>query len=178
MPKPEFQSAEKIIEEIIRVNQAGEYAAKVIYQTQINNTTDSSTKQTLNEMLAEEAHHLIFFNEEMKKRGVRPTALMPVWHLLSWGLGKVSAKLGAKYTMIATDAVEDVIQGHYNEQIKTLEYAGETSLKEKIVKFREDELHHQKVATEGIKNFGVLDSIFAKSIKIGCKIAIAISKKV
>jgi ubiquinone biosynthesis monooxygenase Coq7 len=178
MPKPKFTNEADQLAEIIRVNQAGEYAANVIYKTQIANTNAAGTKDKLREMLSEEQKHLQFFNEQMKMRRVRPTALMPLWHFLSWGLGKFSATLGEKHMMIATDAVEEVIQQHYNKQIDALQNSNEKELRDKIIQFREDELHHQKLATDNIKNPDIFDSIFSKIIKTGCKAAISISKKI
>jgi ubiquinone biosynthesis monooxygenase Coq7 len=178
MPKPYFASKAKLVAEIIRVNQAGEYAANVIYQTQINNTGNIEVKRELQQMLSEEENHLQFFNNEMIERRVRPTALQPLWHCLSWGLGKISAGLGQKHMMIATEAVEEVIQEHYNEQIDSLHEIGEDSLRDHIMQFREDEIHHQKIAADQIQHKNVFDEIFAFSIRQGCKMAILISKKI
>lgn len=178
MPKPYFNTQSQQIQEMIRVDQAGEYAAKIIYQTQVNNTKDQVNKKILQNMLEQEQEHLNFFNAQMQQRKIRPTALAPLWHALSWGLGKISAKLGSKYTMLATDAVEDVIQKHYAEQIDALEDSTEMQLKEKIAKFRQDEIHHQDVATSQIEKLNSLDVIFEKIIKFGCQLAINISKKI
>jgi ubiquinone biosynthesis monooxygenase Coq7 len=178
MPKPYFKTSAEVIDEIIRVDHAGEYAAKVIYQTQIRNTRSDENKKVLQEMLEQEMEHLKFFNQQIVARKVRPTAFMPLWHFLSWGLGKASASLGSKHTMLATDAVEEVIQEHYKEQLEVLENFNEPELKEKITQFRQEEIHHQSVARNRLSNFSSSDSAFEKIIKAGCRIAIAISKRV
>ena len=79
--------------------------------------------------------------------------------------------------MLCTASVEEVIDGHYKDQTYKLG-EDEKELKEKIMKFREDELHHKDIAydngatKEGL--FGVLDKI----IKTSSKIAITISQKI
>ena len=79
--------------------------------------------------------------------------------------------------MLCTASVEEVIDEHYSDQIRQLE-SDEKKLKEKIIKFREDELHHKDIAyKEGATKKG-LYSILDKIIKIGSKIAINISEKI
>ena len=54
----------------------------------------------------------------------------------------------------------------------------EKKLKEKIIKFREDELHHKDIAyNEGATKDGPY-SILDKIIKVGSRIAINISEKI
>ena len=79
--------------------------------------------------------------------------------------------------MLCTASVEEVIQEHYENQINQLE-SDEKKLKEKIIKFREDELHHKDIAyDEGATKKGIY-SIMDKIIKTGSKIAINISEKI
>jgi len=66
---------------------------------------------------------------------------------------------------------------HYANQIEQLE-SDEKKLKGKIIKFREDELHHKDIAyKEGATKKGPY-SILDKIIKTGSKIAINISEKI
>jgi len=79
--------------------------------------------------------------------------------------------------MLCTASVEEVIQEHYANQIKQLG-TDEKKLKQKIKKFREDELEHKNIAyNEGATKKG-LYSILDKIIKTGSKIAINISEKI
>ena len=79
--------------------------------------------------------------------------------------------------MLCTASVEEVIDEHYLSQIKELQN-DEKKLKEKIIKFREDELHHKNIAyQEGATKKGMY-SILDKIIKTGSKIAISISEKI
>ena len=85
--------------------------------------------------------------------------------------------IGKKAAMLCTASVEEVIDDHYSNQIKELEN-DEKKLKEKIIKFREDELHHKDIAyAEGATKKGMY-SILDKIIKTGSKIAINISEKI
>jgi ubiquinone biosynthesis monooxygenase Coq7 len=179
MPKPYFKNKQDYIDEVLRVNYAGEYAANIIYQTQINNSRDIDMRCKLQDMLVQEKKHLEFFQEEMRKNYTRPSALMPVWHLLSIGLGKISAKLSNKHIMLTTQAVEEVIEGHYAKQIYILKELDLKELRDNIVLFRQDELEHMHEAEDILSNKkSFLDDIFFKCIKVGCLAAIAICKKI
>ncbi len=179
MPRPNFRSKKDYVNEVLRVDYAGEYAANIIYQTQIDNTDDIDMRQKLSAMLIQEKKHLEFFQEEMGKNHTRPSILMPIWHLLSVGLGSISAKLGNKHMMLATRAVEEVIEDHYAKQIEALEELGPQHLKNNIITFRQDELEHMHEAENILQNkASFLDNVFLKCIKAGCLVAIAICKKI
>ena len=79
--------------------------------------------------------------------------------------------------MLCTASVEEVIDEHYQNQINQLNN-DEKELKDKIVKFRNDELQHKDIAyEEGATKEGFY-SIMDKIIKTGSKIAIGISEKI
>ena len=169
------------IEEFIRVDHAGERGAIKIYEGQLLalNTfvKDENLKKTIEEMKNHEKEHLDFFNKEIKKRKIKPTKLLPIWDLLGIGLGFSSAMMGKKAAMLCTASVEEVIDKHYQNQINQIE-SDEKELKNKIIKFREDELHHKNIAyNEGATKKG-LYSVLDKIIKTGSKIAINISEKI
>merc|ERR1711991_594872 len=122
-------------------------------------------------MKIHEKEHSEFFENEIKKRNITPTRLLPLWDLLGVGLGFGSTLLGKKA------AVEEVIDEHYLNQINQLD-EDEKFLKNKITKFREDELNHKDIAYEkGATKKGPY-SILDKIIKTGSKIAINISEKI
>ena len=168
------------IEEFIRVDHAGERGAIKIYEGQLLalNTLvkDDKLKKIIEKMKDHEKEHLDFFNNEIKKRNIRPTKLMPLWDLLGIGLGFSSTIIGKKAAMLCTASVEEVIDEHYKKQIDQL-HSDEENLKEKIKKFRDDEIHHKNIAyEEGATKDGIY-SIMDKIIKTGSKIAIGISEK-
>ena len=175
------KSSKKKIEEFIRVDHAGERGAIKIYEGQLLalNTVvkDDAMKKTIEEMREHEREHADYFEKEIKKRGIRPTKFLPLWDLLGVGLGFGSTILGKKAAMLCTASVEEVIDEHYQNQINQLKN-DEKDLKSKIIKFREDELHHKDIAyKEGATKKGFY-SIMDKVIKTGSKIAIVISEKI
>mgnify|MGYP001358608698 FL=1 len=169
------------VEEFIRVDHAGERGAIKIYEGQLLalNTfvRDDDLKKTIQEMKAQEKEHCNYFENEIKRRNIKPTKLMPLWDLLGVGLGFGSTLLGKKAAMLCTASVEEVIDEHYEKQINQLK-SDEKKLKEKITKFRQDELHHKDIAYEKGATKKGLYGILNKVIKIGSKIAINISEKV
>ena len=171
----------KKVEEFIRVDHAGERGAIKIYEGQLLalNTIikDENLKKTVEEMKVHEKEHLQYFEKEIKKRNIKPTKFLPIWDLLGITLGFGSTVLGKKAAMLCTASVEEVIDGHYLNQINTLE-KDEKELKKKIIKFRSDELHHKNIAYEKGATKEGLYSILDIVIKTGSKIAINISEKV
>tara|TARA_A100001388_G_C28461639_1_gene353512 strand:+ start:74 stop:607 length:534 start_codon:yes stop_codon:yes gene_type:complete len=170
----------KRLEEFIRVDHAGERGAIKIYEGQLLalNTfnKDDKLKKLIEDMKVHEEEHSEYFENEIKKRNIKPTRFLKIWDLLGVGLGFGSTILGKKAAMLCTASVEEVIDEHYQDQIDQIG-DDEIDLKNKIIKFREDELHHKDIAfEEGASKDGlykVLDGI----IKTGSKIAIKISEK-
>ena len=169
------------VEEFIRVDHAGERGAIKIYEGQLLalNTfvKDDNLKKTIQEMKAQEKEHCIYFENEIKRRNIKPTKLLPLWDLLSVGLGFGSTLLGKKAAMLCTASVEEVIDEHYEKQINQLK-PDEKILKEKIKKFRLDELHHKDIAYEKGATKKGLYKILDRIIKTGSKVAINISEKI
>ena len=167
--------------EFIRVDHAGERGAIKIYEGQLLalNTfvKDDKLKEKIEEMKIHEKEHCDYFENEIKKRNIEPTKFLPLWDILGVGLGFGSTILGKKAAMLCTASVEEVIDEHYSNQIKVLEN-DEKKLKDKIIQFREDELHHRDMAyEEGATKKGIY-SILDKIIKVGSKIAINVSEKI
>ena len=169
------------VEEFIRVDHAGERGAIKIYEGQLLalNTfvKDDNLKKTIQEMKNQEKEHCNYFENEIKIRNIKPTKLMPLWDLLGVGIGFGSTLFGKKAAMLCTASVEEVIDEHYEKQINQLK-PDEKILKEKIKKFRLDELHHKDIAYEKGATKKGLYGILDKVIKTGSKIAINISEKV
>ena len=176
-----MKKTNKRVEEFIRVDHAGERGAVKIYAGPILALNafvkDENLKKTIEEMKVHEKEHCEFFENEIKKRKIKPTKFLPLWDLLGVGLGFGSTILGKKAAMLCTASVEEVIDEHYQNQINQLG-SDEKNLKEKIIKFREDELHHKDIAYEKGATKKGLYSIMDKIIKTGSKIAINISEKI
>ena len=171
----------KKLEEFIRVDHAGERGAIKIYEGQLLalNTIykDNQLKETIEEMREHEREHCDYFENEIKKREIKPTKFLPIWDLLGVGLGFGTTLLGKKAAMLCTASVEEVIDKHYQDQINQIK-DDEKELRDKIIKFREDELHHKDIAYEKGASKKGFYSILDKVIKTGSKIAINISEKI
>ena len=172
---------QKILEEIIRVDHAGERGAIKIYEGQLlalkTIKQDESLKDKIEKMKEQEKEHLEYFEKEIQKRKIRPTYLLPLWDIMGVTLGFGTALLGKKAAMLCTASVEEVIESHYQDQLKKLGN-DEMELKAKLKKFKEDEIEHKNIAYEaGATNRG-LYSIMNKAIKTGSRIAITISEKI
>ena len=167
-----------ILDEIIRVDHAGEYGATRIYDGQIAVFgKDSKIGKTIQHMADQEQEHIEKFNELLVEKRVRPTALLPVWNIAGFAIGAGTALMGEKAAMACTVAVEKVIGEHYREQQNLLE-DDEKELKKTIAKFEKDELEHHDIGLEHDAENAPGYKVMTKVIEIGCKAAIAISKKI
>ena len=172
---------QKTLEEIIRVDHAGERGAIKIYEGQLlalkTIKQDNLLKDKIEEMKEHEKEHLEYFEREIQKRKIKPTYLLPLWDVMGVALGFGTALLGKKAAMLCTASVEEVIEDHYQNQLKKLGN-DEMDLKTKIEKFKGEEVKHKNIAYEsGATNKG-LYSIIDKVIRTGSRIAITISEKI
>ncbi len=172
---------QKTLEEIIRVDHAGERGAIKIYEGQLlalkTIKQDNDLKDKIEEMKEQEKEHLEYFEKEIQKRKIKPTYFLPLWDVMGVALGFGTAMLGKKAAMLCTASVEEVIEDHYQNQLKKLGN-DEMDLKAKIEKFKEDEVNHKNRAYEaGASNKGIY-SLVNKVIKTGSRIAITISEKI
>ena len=166
------------LEQIIRVDHAGEYGATRIYDGQIAIFgKNSKIGKTIQHMADQEQEHIDKFNELILEHRVRPTALLPIWNIAGFALGASTALLGEKAAMACTVAVEKVIGEHYQEQLDLLE-DDHKELKKTISKFRDDELEHHDIGIEHDAESAPGYKVMSKVIEFGCKTAIAISKKI
>jgi ubiquinone biosynthesis monooxygenase Coq7 len=169
------------IKKFIRVDHAGERGAIKIYEGQLLalNTLvkDNDLKKKIEEMKIHEKEHCDYFESEIKKRNIEPTKFLPLWDLLGVTLGFGTAMLGKKATMLCTASVEEVIGEHYKNQTYKLE-EDEKELKEKIIKFRDDELSHRDIAYDGGATKKGLYGLLDKVIKTSSRIAITVSEKI
>jgi ubiquinone biosynthesis monooxygenase Coq7 len=171
----------KFLEELIRVDHAGERGAIKIYEGQLlalkTFKQDEYLKKQIEEMKEHEKEHYDFFEKEIRRRNIAPTKLLPLWDMLGVALGFSTAMLGKKATMLCTASVEEVIGDHYKNQTYEL-YDDEKELKENIIKFRNDELNHKDIAYEEGATKDGLYGLLDKVIKTSSRIAIKISKKI
>tara|TARA_B100000029_G_C17442009_1_gene911800 strand:+ start:347 stop:892 length:546 start_codon:yes stop_codon:yes gene_type:complete len=176
--KSKTKTDRKVLEEIIRVDHAGEYGATRIYDGQIAIFgKNSKIGKTIQHMADQEKEHIETFEKLIIENRVRPTALIPLWNFAGFCLGASTAIMGEKAAMACTVAVEKVIGEHYKEQADLLE-KDQKKLKSIIKKFEKDELEHHDIGiahdAEKTPGYKILSGI----ISLGCKAAITISKKI
>lgn len=174
---------DEAVEEMIRVDHAGEYGAVQIYQGQLavlrNLPHKKELVEKLEHMAKDEEVHLARFNEIINERGVRPTAFAPVWHVAGFALGAATALMGEKAAHACTAAVEEVIDEHYRAQIERLDGLGnaERPLRDTIEKFRQEEIRHRDEAIEAGARDAPAYPLLSGAIKAACRLAIRISEK-
>ena len=169
----------KLIEEIVRVNHAGEHGATQIYRGQLAIFSENSEfGKEIKEMAEQEEIHKSTFDELIVKEEVKPTIMFPLWNIAGYVLGLGTALLGKKAAMACTVAVEEVIGQHYEEQAEELKKRKiKPQLLKKVKKFREDELEHHDTGIEHQAEMTTCDVLLSKTIKQLCYTAIKISKK-
>lgn len=167
----------QFVQEVIRVDHAGEYGAKRIYQGQMAVLKNSPAYQTIRHMAEQEEEHLAYFSEQIGKRKVRPTLLMPLWHVGAFAMGAATALMGQKAAMACTVAVEEVIDEHYNEQILQLGEK-EPELCQKIEKFRAEELEHRDIGIANQAEEAAAYPLLRLAVRGATKLAIELSKRV
>lgn len=168
---------DKMLERIVRVDQAGEYGAVRIYAGQLAVLGESPAGDAIRHMAEQEREHLDTFNDIVAERRVRPTALMPVWHVAGFALGAATAMMGERAAMACTAAVEEVIDEHYAKQAEALG-DDQAELRATIEKFREDELEHRDTALEHDAELAPGYEVLSTAIKKGSKLAIWLSQRV
>jgi 3-demethoxyubiquinol 3-hydroxylase len=164
-------------ERMIRVDHAGEYGATRIYAGQLAVLGRGANGDILRHMQAQEQQHLRTFNDMIADRRVRPTMMLPLWHLAGFALGAVTAAMGEKAAMACTVAVEEVIDEHYSAQLEKLD-AAEPELRRTVEMFRMEELRHRDIGLEHGAELAPGYRLMSRVIKAGCRAAIAISERV
>ncbi len=172
----ELPHSEKIAR-MVRVDHAGEYGAKRIYAGQLAVLGKSPCADVLRHMAQQEQEHLDKFSEIMVSRRVRPSALMPLWHVGGFVLGAATALMGEKSAMACTVAVESVIGEHYAQQEAELSDT-ESDLKQTISQFRAEELEHHDTALERGAEESPFYDLLTGAIKLNTKLAIWLAKRI
>jgi 3-demethoxyubiquinol 3-hydroxylase len=162
---------------MIRVDQAGEYGATRIYAGQLAVMGDRhDMSRAISGMANQEERHRAFFDALMARRGVRPTALQPVWNAAGFALGAATAAIGPAAAMACTVAVETEIDIHYRDQLEALG-SDDPILSDAVAEFRAEELEHRDSALAAGAETAPAYPLLSGAIRLACKAAIAISKR-
>jgi 3-demethoxyubiquinol 3-hydroxylase len=175
-PLPGDLSREELIARMIRVDHAGEYGARRIYEGQLAVLGKTPVGETIREMWAQEAEHLKTFDRLVVERQVRPTVLHPVWHVAGYALGAASAVLGTRAAMAVTVAVEEVIEEHYGRQLRKLE-DDDPELKQVVGRFQADEAAHRDTGLEHGATQAPAYPLMSALVKAGSRAAIWLSER-
>lgn len=168
------------VERMIRVDQAGEFGATRIYAGQLAVMGDRAPHSAeIRHMAEQEAEHRAQFDTLMARRGVRPTALQPLWSAAGYALGAATALIGPEAAMACTAAVEEEIDRHYSDQLDRLAQTdADPELAGMIEQFREEERQHRDAAlaagAERAPGYPVLSGL----IRLGCRAAIRLSERI
>ncbi|XP_026319934.1 5-demethoxyubiquinone hydroxylase, mitochondrial isoform X2 [Hyposmocoma kahamanoa] len=168
------------LDQIIRVDHAGELGADRIYAGQYAVLGRTAEGPTIQHMWDQEKIHREKFESLINKYRVRPTVLTPIWNVAGFVLGAGTALLGKEAAMACTVAVETVIVDHYNDQLRTLmeDPNVDKDILQTITKFRDEEQeHHDTGINHGAEQAPFYQAL-TEVIKAGCKVAIAVSKKI
>ena len=178
---PGDMTAEALVERMIRVNQAGEYGAKRIYEGQLavlkGKPKAAAEFAAVRHMYDQELKHLKEFERLIVERRARPSLLYPVWHVAGFALGAATAFLGPKAAMACTVAVEEVIDEHYRAQTETLG-SDERPLQQTIDKFRTEEQHHRDTGLAQGAEQAPAYPVLTAAIKAGSRLAIWLAERV
>jgi len=170
-------SRDDMIRRMIRVDQAGEYGARRIYEGQLAVLGRRQDAGTIRHMAAQEKRHLDAFDKLIGERRARPTALHPLWHVAGYALGAATALLGREAAMACTVAVEEVIDEHYQKQSAALG-ADDPELKTMIDTFRAEEIEHRDIGiAEGAERAPAYD-VLKGAIKAGSRLAIWLAERI
>ena len=163
---------------MIRVDQAGEYGATRIYAGQLAVLGDRHpAARAITHMAHQEERHRAFFDRLIAERGVRPTLLQPFWNVAGFALGAATAAIGPEAAMACTAAVETEIDLHYQEQLDQLGDS-DPELSAAIKDFQAEELEHKEHAIAAGAENAVGYPVLSAFIRLGCKVAIAASKRI
>ena len=167
----------KSLDSMLRVDHAGEVAARKIYDGQLLVLGNRPEAKEIKKMRDQEQEHLDAFDDLLNKYKIRPSLLTPVWNSAGFALGAFTALMGSKAAMACTIAVEEVIGEHYEKQSKSLKKSN-LELSKKLDAFAEEELEHRDIAKEHDGEMALGYKLMRKVIQTGCRCAIKIAEKV
>ena len=163
---------------MIRVNQAGEYGATRIYAGQLAIMDNRSpAAREIARMAAQEERHRRTFDAMIATRRVRPTLLAPLWNIAGYGLGMATALIGPEAAMACTVAIETEIDRHYGEQLVELGDS-DPELSAAVTEFQAEEVEHKAIAMAAGAERAPAFPVMTAAIRLGCRVAIALSKRI
>lgn len=172
----------RLVERVIRVDQAGEFGAVRIYEGQLaalrwTGRANGEAGRKIAAMARTEREHRATFDRLLTGRRVRPTALSPIWDLAGFALGAATALMGDKAAMACTVAIEETIDEHYANQAGSLG-DDEAELRTTIEEFRAEEIAHRDEALASGAGQAPAYDLLTRTIKAGSRLAIWLSTRI
>lgn len=149
------------VEQILRVDHAGECGAIRIYRSQlaVARILHPECVPDLQRMLEHELRHFQTFDSLLKARGIRSCYALPLWMVGGWMLGTFTAILGKQAIWVCTAAIENTVNQHLDHQVEVLARTDAEALAA-VESIRRDEEEHEDHALrnggEGRGLYGVL----------------------
>ena len=162
---------------MLRVDHAGEYGARRIYEGQLAVLGGTPSEAPVRRMAEQEAEHLAAFERLLGERRVRPTALQPLWHAAGFLLGAGTALLGERAAMACTVAVEEEIVRHYRRQAARLG-ADEAELRGLLERYADEEDGHRAEALRHGAEAAPGYRPLSRAIRLGTRLAIRLSERI
>ena len=163
---------------MLRVDQAGEFGATRIYAGQLAVMgSRHPAARDISRMAAQEERHRMRFDAMMTERGVRPTALAPIWDVAGFVLGAATALIGPEAAMACTAAIETEIDHHYGTQLERLGDQ-DPELGGVITDFRAEEVEHRDAALAAGAERAPAYPLLSAAIRLGCRVAIGLSGRI
>jgi ubiquinone biosynthesis monooxygenase Coq7 len=176
MPQAPLSERERAA--MLRVDQAGEFGATRIYagQLAVMGSRHPSARE-IARMAAQEERHRARFDAMMTARGVRPTALAPLWNMAGFALGAATAIISPEAAMACTAAIETEIDRHYGAQLDRLGDQ-DPELGNTIAEFRAEEVEHRDAAIAAGAERAPAYPLLSAAIRLGCRVAIGLSERI
>ena len=147
VPRAAIRHLPEFILRELRSDHAGELGAVWIYRGVLAVARDPELRAFAEAHMAAEQSHLDFFLTELPPAW--HSRLAPLWRIAGFVLGALPALFGPRAVYRTIAAVEAFVDEHYQVQIDMLEGRARYEwLRERLIEFRADELHHRDDALD------------------------------
>ena len=171
----------------LRTDHAGESGAVMIYRGVLAATRDDGVRRFATRHLATEEGHLAEIEPLLMPR--QRSRLLPLWRIAGWLTGALPALAGPRATYATIEAVETFVDGHYAEQIESIDQLdpGRTRpalqvLRALLEACRGDEVIHRDEAAALLVAGGRPHSTALRawvwSVGVGSRVAVRICRRV
>ena len=132
---------------LMRVNHSGEVCAQALYLGQSLTAEFKETRDQMKQAAEEEMDHLAWCNRRLNELGDSPSALNPLWYVMSFSIGALTGLTGDKWSLGFVEETEKQVVSHLDSHLNKI---SDKDIKTKTVirKMREDEDSHAKQAKE------------------------------